>query len=84
MLVKKQLERRLPEYEDIQVEMELQSIAVVDHSAQVRLGVRVSAVRGYDMGYFVGDFDTPAPVALVMEKHPPGKWLVLKTVYEFR
>ena len=84
LLVKKQLERWLPEYSDIQVEVEPASILVSQNTAQVRTGLRVSAVHGYDMGYFVGDFDHPAPVALVMEKHPPGKWLVLKVVYELR
>ena len=84
LLVKKQLERSLPEYSDIRVELEPASIVVSQNTAQVRTGIRVSAVHGFDMGYFVGDFDHPAPVALVMEKHPPGKWLVLKAVYEFQ
>jgi len=84
LLVRKQLERRLPEYSEVRVEMEPPSIIVSENTAQVRTGLRVSAVHGYDMGYFVGDFDNPAPVALTMEKHPPGKWLVLKATYEYR
>lgn len=84
LLLKKNLERILPEYSDIRIEMDLLSVAVSENTAQVRLGIRASAVHGHDMGYFVGDMDHPAPVTLSMEKHPPGKWVVFKAVYEFQ
>lgn len=83
LLVRTNLKRELPQYSDILVEMKPTGLLVTDHRAQVELGVRVSAAHGQDMGYFVGDFDNPARLSLVMEKRPPGRWVVLRASYDF-
>lgn len=76
--LKETLKREFANLSDISVEYELTKIQVKDNTATAELQVRISATRGTEAGYIMGDIKTPLPVKFTLEKEHT-KWLIAKT-----
>ncbi len=78
LLLKKNIEKILPELSNITVEYEIETLEIKGDGATAAVDVKVIATHGNDTGYFIGDAAHPEHITFLLQKERT-RWLIAGT-----